>query len=157
MIRYETLFLTVPEITADEASAIESQLEKVVKENDGALLAFDRWGKYRLAYPIRKNDYGIYFLARIEASEAKLSSLLDALRTFFAVKYNDLVMRHLTVRMDNKSLEYQRPDSLEDAPARDIDVFLKENKMTGLLNKSGRRASQEVAAEAQEVEADQVN
>ena len=44
-------------------------------------------------------------------------------------------MRHMVSRLDaNASAEYQRPKSLEEAPAsRDMDSFLKENKMEGLL------------------------
>ena len=140
MLRYETLFLTVPEITVDEASTLESQLAKVVKDSSGSLITFDRWGKYRLAYPIRKNEYGVYFLARFESSEEVNPSVLEAVRTLFSVKNAELVMRHMVAALDaDKPLVYQRPESLEEVPSRDVDSFLKENKMTGLLGKSSTR------------------
>ena len=135
---YEVLFLAVPEITSDEISLLESNFEKMVQEYKSSLVSFDRWGKYRLAYPIRKNEYGIYFLIRFEQTSLEQSAkFLEAIRMFFAVKYNELIMRYILVNLaKNKSLEYQRPESLEEAPTRDIDSFLKENKMTGLLHKS---------------------
>jgi hypothetical protein len=50
------------------------------------------------------------------------------------VKLNDIVMRHMVVKLDAEgSLEYQKPQSLEDAPSRDVGNFLRENKMGGLF------------------------
>jgi ribosomal protein S6 len=146
MLRYETLFLTVPEITVDEASTIESQLEKAVADSNGSVISYERWGKYNLAYPVRSYDYGIYFLMRFEVSEENKSKVLKEIQNTFAVKQSDLVMREITVRIPvGKSLDYNRPESLEEVPTRDVDTFLKENKMSGLLNKS---ASQGAAHEA---------
>ena len=159
MLRYETLFLTVPEITGDEASTLEQQLEKAVKENRGSLLSFDRWGKYRLAYPIRKNEYGVYFLARFETSEDYNPTVLEAVRTMFSVKNAELVMRHMVAALDaDNSLMYQRPESLEEVPARDVDSFLKENKMTGLLGKSSMHASSGIEDDVSDIdESDEEN
>ena len=59
-------------------------------------------------------------------------------------------MRNVVVKLDpTASLEYTRPESLEEVPTRDVDTFLKENKMTGLLNKSH---AGHVSDEANEVE-----
>lgn len=136
MLRYETLLLAIPEITADESSALESHIEKTIKDNGGSLISLDRWGKYRLAYPIEKNEYGVYFLVRFETNQTG-NALLEALRILFAVRYSELVMRHVIAKLKpHQSLEYQRPESLEDAPGRSVDTFLKENKMTGLLHSS---------------------
>ncbi len=149
MLRYETLFLTVPEITADESAELESQFDKLVSDAKGNVISFERWGKYQLAYPIRKYDYGVYFLARFEVDEEHKTALLEAIRILFAVRYVDLAMRHVIMRLDSQgSLEYKRPESLEEVPTRDVDTFLKENKMTGLLSKSsGSRQSEEMEQE----------
>lgn len=120
MTRYEVLFLTIPEITADESAAIESQCEKVLKDASATLISYERWGKYLLAYPIKNYDYGVYFLVRFEVADAHKDALLQALRAFFAVKYSELVMRHVVTALDaNASLSYQRAESLEEAPSRE--------------------------------------
>ena len=145
MLRYETLFLAVPEITADETSTLESAFDKVVHDTQAKVLSFERWGKYHLAYPVRKYDYGVYFLARFEVHPEHKDQVLEALRTLFAVRYTDLVMRSVIVRLDEKaSLDYVRPESLEETPTRDVETFLKENKMTGLLQKSGASQNREL-------------
>lgn len=137
MLRYEMLILTVPEITADEANTIESQINSIIDDAKGSVISYERWGKYRLAYPIRNYEYGVYFLVRYEVNQEGMHQLLNNLHTYFAVKQTELVMRHMITKLaNNASLDYKKPESLEDIPTRDINTFLKENKMTGLLNPS---------------------
>lgn len=115
--RYEALMLTVPEITADEAKSIEQQFNRLVADKKGSMVSFERWGKYRLAYPVKKNDYGVYFLARFETAQSE--PLVDEVKTLLAVKLHEIIMRSMLTKLEEKqSLEYQRPPSLEEAPAR---------------------------------------
>jgi len=150
MHRYELLLLTVPEITEDETRSIESQLDRLVKEAKGTTISFERWGKYRLAYPIKKNEYGIYFLMRFEVDNPQ--PLLDTIHSSLKVKLFELVMRSLFTALSFKqSLAYQRSPSLEETPSRDVDSFLKEHKMEGLLSSmkhsSAKTQSKEIPAD----------
>jgi small subunit ribosomal protein S6 len=141
MLRYETLLLVIPEITKDESTALENQTEQLIKKAQGSVISFDRWGKYKLAYQVRKNDYGIYYLLRFEIKDGLAAqTLIESIRSFFLVKYNHIVMRNMTTMLaPEQSLIYQKPESLEDMPTRDVDLFLKENKMTGLLTSNDSR------------------
>ncbi len=132
MIRYEGLFLTTPQITQDEAKNLELSLDTIVKKHKGSIVSFERWGKYRLAYPVRKNEYGNYFLMRFDIPEA--TDALNDIKQLFIVKLHTFVMREMFTRLDaDQALAYQRSKSLEESPTRDVESFLKENKMTGLL------------------------
>ncbi|MBA2306742.1 30S ribosomal protein S6 [Candidatus Dependentiae bacterium] len=130
MARYEILFLTVPEITADEASTLEKQVDKVIADSEGKVLSYERWGKYRLAYQVRKYDYGIYYLVRFDIDDSpKKDALLEELKILFQVRFVDVVMRHTIVALDPQaSLDYKRPESLEEVPTKEMDNFLKESK-----------------------------
>ena len=130
MARYEVLFLTVPEITADEASNVEKQVDKIVADSKGKLLSYERWGKYRLAYPVRNYDYGIYYLVRFDSQDTpNKEALLQELKTLFQVRFVDVVMRFTIVALDPRaSLDYKRPESLEEVPTKEMDSFLKESK-----------------------------
>lgn len=147
--RYETLMLTVPEITQDETKRLEKEFDRLVADAKGTTLSFERWGKYHLAYPVQKNDYGVYFLVRYEVPEG--SKVQDELKSLFTIKVNTFVMRSVTTSLDPKgSLAYQRPKSLEESPGTrgDVKDFLKEHKMEGLLSSSeGRGARAEEGAE----------
>jgi small subunit ribosomal protein S6 len=136
MTRYETLFLAVPELTNDEFSMLETSVSKSLAEVKSNVISFERWGKYKLSYPVRKNEYGIYGLLRFEVESDNKTAAVDMVKTLFTIKYGDTIMRIITVSLaPNQSLSYHRPESLEEVPVRDVDVFLKENKMEGLLNK----------------------
>ena len=103
------------------------------------MLSFDRWGKYRLAYPVNKNEYGVYFLTRFEAPAG--TNLVESIKTLFRVKLHESVMRNVICSLDPKQpLTYQRPKSLEEVPAsHDVGAFLKENRMEGLLSSRRNR------------------
>lgn len=137
MIRYEILMLAVPQITEDEAKRIQAELENLIKAGEGSVISFERWGKYRLAYPIANNDYGVYFLIRFELPVA--GEAIEEVKRAFKLKLNEIIIRHMLIELDPKqSLEYQRPLSLEETPEREVGSFLKDNKVQGFFKGEGR-------------------
>lgn len=137
MIRYESLLLAVPEITRDEITELEQVIEQTVKKFQGTLISCERWGKYRLAYPVRDNEYGVYFLIRFEVASEQNEALLADMHALFSFKKAALIMRTMTTRLEpNQSLVYNKPESLDDISSRDVDSFLREHKMDGLLPKT---------------------
>lgn len=133
--RYEILALAVPEITQDEARNLETEIERIVRAAKGSVISYEKWGKYRLSYPIKKNDYGVYYLTRLEAPNGQV---VEDIKNFFVIKAGDVVMRNVITRLDEtKPLTYQRPKSLEEAPTSsrgDVPSFLKDNQMEGMLS-----------------------
>lgn len=151
MFRYEVLMLAVPDITKDELATIESQIEKLVQQVKGSIISFDRWGKYRLAYPVKKNEYGVYCLARFDTPIA--DELLAEVRTLLGVKLEGSIMRYVITSLDtDTSLAYQRPLSLEEAPTKSAS-FLKEK---GFINddhgRRGRGIEETIDTDEQETE-----
>lgn len=123
MSRYEVLILAIPEITQDEVTALESQLQNVIKKTNAIQLSFERWGKYRLAYPVKKNSSGIYFLVRFEIGNNP-EVVLDGIRSLLAVDLRNVVMRYVVSVLDAQgSLEYRRPPSLEETPPKEATSF----------------------------------
>lgn len=140
MILYETLILSVPEITNDETKQLEKQIDTVLQKNKAAKVSFDRWGKYKLAQPVNKNNYGVYFLARFEVSQEHMENLLAELSEYLTLKAANVVMRFMNTLLDaKKGLNYTKPNPLDES-ARDIDKFLKDNKMDGLVANNGKPA-----------------
>jgi ribosomal protein S6 len=116
--KYEALLLTIPEITGDEAKDLEMQLDKVVRGAKGATVSFERWGKYKLAYDVKKNEYGVYYLMRFDVDKG--TNLINDLKTYINVKLSTIVMRDMISVLDPKAPStYQRPRSLEEAPTRE--------------------------------------
>lgn len=155
MLRYETLILARPEITQDELSLLESQFDKIVSTSpQGKLSSFDRWGKYRLCYPVAKNEYGVYVLVRYELDGTqKLGTVFKNVDDFLKIKCNDFVMRHVHIKLDkNAPAIYQKPEALDASRSANIDTFLKENKVESLLS-SVDAASSHQEGESEESDA----
>lgn len=147
MARYEILLLTIPEITEDEVKGIESKILGVLRTAKGTLLSFERWGKYRLSYPVKKNEYGVYFLVRFELS-GEFDEILNEIKTLINVKFYDLIMRSMVTVLDpEQSLVYQRPTSLEEAPRRESGSFLRPSKQTDSRASDGITLDDEIDIE----------
>lgn len=130
MRRYEALILSTPEITQDEAKSIETEISRIVAEYKGIVISFERWGKYKLSYPVDKHDYGVYYLTRFEIPLQSVGNALEAVKTVCAVKLHTIIMRHVICALDlRRPLTYQRPRSLEETPVEtDIDGTGKEGR-----------------------------
>ena len=136
VVNYETLMLASTEITNDELVMLERYFDKLLADYKGKLVVFDRWGKYRLAYPVNKNSYGVYILSRYTIPSEQIDKIFKELNSFFKIKCNEIISRHLTVKLGSEiSLTYQKPDSIDGGrEPGNLDSFLKENKMEGLLD-----------------------
>jgi len=135
MTNYETLMLARTEITDDEISSLERQLDKIVSSFKGKMTLFDKWGKYKLAYPVKKNIYGIYILSRYQVPPEVAFDFFKEVDSLFKIKYNELVMRNVTVRLEeNVSSVYKYPEPVGAHRTSNLDSFIKENKMEGLID-----------------------
>ena len=135
MLRYETLFLASTEITDDEISLIEHYLDKELALVKGKLSVFDKWGKYRLAYPVKKSDYGVYILARYEIGDTdKVTKFVNELDSFVKIKCDEFIMRYTTVKLPNNTPSvYIKPDPIDAGRITNVDKFVKEHNMGGIL------------------------
>lgn len=130
--RYELLMLAAPEITQDETKELEKQLSTLVKGHKGSVISFEKWGKYRLAYPIKNGEYGIYFLLRFEVADH--INLNHDIHSLLRVRFDNIVLRNVLTALDmDEPLDYKRPRSLEEAPAHEEGSLLKSKKVEGLI------------------------
>ncbi len=112
--RYEILILAVPDITQDDVKLMEGLLADTISKARGSVLSFERWGKYELSYPIKSHEYGVYYLMRYDVPSA--TEINNDIRLLFSIRLGGFVIRLIISKVEGKSLEYQRPRSLEEAP-----------------------------------------
>jgi ribosomal protein S6 len=135
MVRYETLFLTRTELTDDESSMIERQLDKLVTDAEGTFDTFDKWGKYKLAFPVKKHTHGIYILSRYQLPSQSAAKVLEEFSQFLKIKCNEIVMRHVTIKIKpNAATTYNKPDPIDMSRGSGLDTFFKDNKIESLLS-----------------------
>lgn len=136
MMSYEVLMLVRPDITSDEFSTLEKQFDHIISATNGKIQSFDRWGKYRLAYPVRKNNYGVYVLVRFELMPSDIAHAMRELQLFFRIKFSDIVMRYVSKRLPSGvEHTYKKPESIDMGTESRLDPSLK-NFAETLLNEA---------------------
>ena len=96
MKEYELTVLIHPDLEADLDKAFE-KVRALVTDNGGEIIKEDNWGKKKLAYQIKKQDFAVYVYFEVKLpSDAplKISNVLNI---------TDEVLRHLLVKVDVKS------------------------------------------------------
>lgn len=97
MRRYEVVFVLAPGLSEDEIEQLIELYTKVAKEKGASILNVDRWGKRRLAYPIKKHTEAHYIILTLE--EAAGEAVAELERRF---RVTDAVIRFLTTRVDEE-------------------------------------------------------
>lgn len=159
--RYETLILARSESTAEDRAFLEKSITAMVGQYRGVFNSFDQWGKYRLAYPVQKENYGLYILVRYEISADQVKAFMKELEMFFKVRTGNFVLRHATVALEEDApTTYARPEPVDSSKAlAEAGAFLKENRMRDRGGmRSGKRFSHDhntdtVSEESEEFEA----
>lgn len=97
---YETTFILSPELPESEHRAAVEKFVSLIKDNDGEVSNIEHWGMRRLAYPIKKKTNGYYAFLEFRAYGDLIATLEQAYR------YDDQVIRYLTVRLDKHSFAF---------------------------------------------------
>ena len=93
MRHYEMVFIVHPD-QSEQVPAMIERYRTMVTGRSGKLHRLEDWGRRQLAYPIQKLHKAHYVLMNIECDDETLNELEHAFR------FNDAVLRHLTIRMD---------------------------------------------------------
>ncbi len=90
MRHYEVVFIVHPD-QSEQVPAMIERYRTLITSNGGTIHRLEDWGRRQLAYPIQKIHKAHYVLMNIECSLAVLEELE------LAFKFNDAVLRHLTM------------------------------------------------------------
>ncbi len=100
MRRYETIFITHPELPEENHAELQQKLRSIVQSLKGDFIKLDDWGTKKLSYEIGKNARGRYFLMDYLGGPDLVRELERSLRL------NDGVLKFQTVKVsDQISLE----------------------------------------------------
>lgn len=131
MRHYEIVFIVHPD-QSEQVPAMVERYKTLVTSQGGLIHRLEDWGRRQLAYPIQKLHKAHYVLMNIECS----GETLDELEHGF--KFNDAILRHLTIRM-KQAVTTPSP-------------MMKEEKSKSMLAVQSGSAEAEAAVEAQPVE-----
>jgi small subunit ribosomal protein S6 len=92
MRHYEIVFIVHPD-QSEQVPAMVERYRQMVTGKSGKIHRLEDWGRRQLAFPIQKMHKAHYVLMNIECDNDTLGELEHAF------KFNDAVLRHLTVGM----------------------------------------------------------
>jgi len=93
MRHYEIVFMVHPD-QSEQVPAMIERYRSMVTAKNGQVHRLEDWGRRQLAYLIQKVHKAHYVLMNIECDQETLDELDHAF------KFNDAILRHLTIRMD---------------------------------------------------------
>ena len=128
MRHYEIVFIVHP----DQSEQVPQMVERyrgLIAQRSGVVHRLEDWGRRQLSYPIQKLHKAHYVLMNIECDGETLNELEHAFR------FNDAVLRHLTVKMTKA--------------VTDPSPMMKEEKSRSLMEKGEFKAGETKPAEAQ--------
>jgi small subunit ribosomal protein S6 len=123
-MNYETTFIVSPELPTERIEELVAKTVKVVESSKGAIKVIQQLGKKKLAYPVNKFHEGSYVYIEFSGDGKTVGSL----ENFF--KLDDLIMRFLTVKTDNKKNSAEscaKPNSETDKPNETYEIKVKQN------------------------------
>jgi small subunit ribosomal protein S6 len=93
MRQYELMVLLHPDLEIDVDTPI-AKIEKLVDAAGGKIAKRDNWGKRRLAYSIKHQDFAVYVFFEVHMDPAKVAGFEHT------ILLAEEVMRHLIVQAE---------------------------------------------------------
>ena len=118
MRHYEIVFIVHPD-QSEQVPAMIERYRTTITQGGGKVHRIEDWGRRQLAYPIQKVFKAHYVLMNIEVNNEVLNELEHAF------KFNDAVLRHLTVSKSEAEtgpspmLKEEKSRNVTDGPATD--------------------------------------
>ncbi len=125
MRHYEIVFIVHPD-QSEQVGAMVERYKGMVLNAGGQIHRLEDWGRRQLAYPIQKVHKAHYVLMNVECEPATLAEIEHAF------KFNDAVLRHLTIKMNHAITE--------------ASPMMKDEKAKSLLDNQPAAAEAEVSA-----------
>ncbi|MHC1725104.1 MAG: 30S ribosomal protein S6 [Syntrophobacteraceae bacterium] len=96
MRKYETFFITDPDLPDETNSVVDNKVQAIISSNGGEVLTFTPWGKRKLAYPIRKRTRGLYVLMEYSGGPELVAELERNLRI------DERILKFITVKLEDR-------------------------------------------------------
>ncbi len=92
---YELIYIINPDVAEDALEARVNGISQFITSRDGVIASVDKWGKKKLAYPLKHYLEGNYVLTKFKISPARLKEIEANL------KISEEVLRHLLVKAES--------------------------------------------------------
>jgi len=91
---YELVYILSPDMTEEALETRVNGMSEFITSREGVIGAVDKWGKKRLAYPIKHFQDGNYILTKFKMNPGHCKELEANLRI------SEDIVRHLLIRIN---------------------------------------------------------
>lgn len=109
---YEVMFIVRPDLSEEDIDKLISNLESNVTNAGGNVKSFEKMGKRRLAYIVRKFQDGFYMLLTLEGSGELVKEIERRLRV------TEQVIKFISVRTDVEDKRLAKIKKLRDSKVK---------------------------------------
>ena len=106
MRRYETIYILRPTLSEDEVNTTIDSANSILKNDNGEIISFDKWGLRTLAYLIQKETQGYYVYCDYATEPGNVAEMERKFRI------DESVMKYMTVKLadsiDKEGIEAAR-------------------------------------------------
>jgi small subunit ribosomal protein S6 len=95
MRRYEVVFIIHPDLTDEEVKAVSDRYGDLIVAQKGTIIKTEDWGRRKLAYDIKKQSKGAYFLIDFYGP----GQMIKEIERNFNI--DDKILRFLTVKISD--------------------------------------------------------
>ena len=99
---YETTFIVNASLEDTQIESTVGHVGEVITRNGGLIIATNRWGRKRLAYPIEKKNNGYYVNIEFTAPQT-VNAQLERSYTL-----DENILRFLTIQVDKRAIQARR-------------------------------------------------
>ena len=95
MKHYELMYIA-DSVSENHIVTVRQRIEGIITGREGTVHSIEKLGKKRLAYPIAKRQYGIYYLVTFDGT----GPIVQTLESF--LRLNTIVLRHIILDFSDK-------------------------------------------------------
>ena len=118
---YESVVIINAALEDDKVEEVIKKIEKTLEGGNAEITDVERWGRKRLAYPIKKAKTGYYVILRFKAEP----SFIAKLDRFYRLE--EKIVRFLTVLLDKDALKYIAEKEAQEAKEKEVSVTSNES------------------------------
>lgn len=96
MTKYEIMFIVKAALEEENIKKVSDEVQKLINKKPSKVIEFKEMGRKKLAYPIKKEVSGYYFVMTVDADH-------DTIKEFDRkVSINENVLRHLIIKVEGE-------------------------------------------------------
>jgi small subunit ribosomal protein S6 len=136
---YETIYILRPDVATDVQEKVVERAKDVIARLNGTLTKLDNWGKRKLAYPIQKNNRGVFVYLKYVGFSDLVAELERNLRLIDeVVRFQTVLLEEdvdpATVSVDPEEVQYLHVEEEEEVE----DVELERARSLGMAPRAPR-------------------